>query len=114
MSFLDVLKIIAAVATILTGLLALLRPKAAYGFTGLTDTGGRGVTEMRSIFGGLFIALGVFPLVVNLPAAYQMLGWGYLAIAAVRLPAMFIDRSVVKSNVISLVTEIVLGLILVL
>ena len=114
MTFLQILQIVAAVATILTGLLALLKPKSAYGFTGLTDTGGRGVTEMRAIFGGLFIALGLFPIVVNIPAAYHMLGWGYLAIAIVRLPAMFLDHSVVKSNVISLVIEIVLGVILVL
>ena len=114
MNFLQILQIVAAVATILTGLLALLRPKSAYNFTGLRDTGGRGVTEMRAIFGGLFIALGLFPLIVNLPVAYQMLGWGYLAIAIVRLPAMFIDRSVVSSNIISLVIEIVLGVILIL
>jgi hypothetical protein len=114
MTVLEVLHIVAAAATILTGLLALLKPKSAYGFTGLTDTGGRGVTEMRAIFGGLFIALGLFPIVVNDPVAFHMLGWGYLAIAAVRLPAMFIDHSVVKSNIISLVIEIVLGVILVL
>jgi hypothetical protein len=43
-----------------------------------------------------------------------VLGSGYLGIAAVRAVSMFIDRSVVRSNVISLVTEIVLGVVLVL
>jgi len=43
-----------------------------------------------------------------------MLGIGYLCIAAVRTVSMFVDHSVVRSNVISLATEIVLGLILVL
>ncbi len=43
-----------------------------------------------------------------------MLGLGYLAIALVRFVSMFVDRSIIRSNVISLVTEIVLGVILVL
>lgn len=113
MPFLQILQIAAAVATILTGLLALVSPKSAYNFTGLKDTGGRGVTEMRAIFGGLFIALGLFPILTAMPVAFHMLGWGYLAIAGVRLPAMFIDRSIVRSNIISLAIEIILGVILV-
>jgi hypothetical protein len=43
-----------------------------------------------------------------------MLGIGYLAIGVVRAVSMIIDRSVVRSNVISLITEFVLGVILVL
>ena len=81
MSFLFVLKVIAALATAATGLLALVKPSAAYGFTGLNASGVRGVSEIRAVFGGLFIGLGLAPLFLN-PAAYQMLGIGYLAIAA--------------------------------
>lgn len=43
-----------------------------------------------------------------------MPGFGYLATAIVRFASMFVDRSVIRSNVISVVTEIVLGGILVL
>ena len=53
-----ILKIIASIGTLGTGLLALLKPKSIYGFTGIEATGARGITEIRSIFGGLFIALG--------------------------------------------------------
>lgn len=111
---LDILKIIAAVATILTGFLSLVRPAAVYEFTGLRADSGRGVTEIRSILGALFIALGIMVLYFRIPQTYQMLGVMYLTIAVVRFVSMFIDKSVVKSNVISLVTEIVLGVILVL
>lgn len=112
---LQILKIVSCIATIATGLLATLRPSAVPGFTGLESTGPRGITEIRSIFGGLFIGVGAFPLVIREAPAYQMLGVMYLAIAAVRLISMLVDGSLSEwSNVISLAAEIVLGVILVL
>ena len=109
-----VLKIIAGVLTIATGLLSLIKPTAVYGFTGLRAEGGRGITEIRSILGALFIALGAAVLFYGLPETYSMLGIMYLGIAVVRLVSMFIDHSIERSNIISLVTEVVLGVILVL
>ena len=97
----QILQIIAAVGTILTG------------FTGLSPIGGRGITEVRAVLGGLFIALGLFPLIVKSPTAYMMLGVAYLGIGLVRAVSMFADKSVVQSNVISLVVEIIFGIILV-
>lgn len=114
MNILSILQIIAAVATIATGLLALLKPKSIDGFTGITATGPRGITEIRAIFGGLFIGLGAAALLLNNPTAYQMLGITYGAIAAVRIPAMFLDHSVENSNIISAVVEVVFAVILVL
>jgi hypothetical protein len=107
-----VLKIVAALATAATGLLAFAKPSAAYGFTGLNANGVRGISEMRAIFGGLFIALGIAPLFLGM-AAYHMLGIAYLAIAAARLFSMVFDRSYAQSNIISLVIEIIFGAILV-
>ena len=112
MDILWVLKIIAAVATIATGLLALIKPAAAFGFIGLRADGARGISEIRSIFGGLFIALGVVPLILG-TVAYQVLGIGYLAIAAARAFSIVFDRSYDRSNLISLGIEVVLGIILV-
>ena len=114
MDILQILKYAALAGTVLTGLFALVRPRAIQGFTGLTLEGGRGVTEMRSIFGGLFIALGLAPLIVNHPSAYRMLGIAYAGIAAVRAVSMLVDRSVERSNIISLFAEIILAVILVL
>ena len=113
MTVLEILQIIAALATAATGLFSLLAPAKLTGFTGLQPVGGRGITELRAVLGGLFIALGLAPLFLG-PIAYLMLGIGYLAIGAVRAVSMILDRSVVQSNVISLITEIVLGVILVL
>ena len=113
MDFLFILKIIAALLTIVTGLFALLKPTAVPGFTGLKYDGPRGISEIRSIFGGLFITIGVVPLFLG-EIAYQMLGYGYLGIAVVRLFSIFFDKSKEQSNWISLVIEIVLGIILIL
>ncbi len=107
-----VLKIGAALATAATGLLALFKPSAAYGFTGLNAAGARGVSEIRAVFGGLFIGLGLAPFFLG-AAAYTMLGIGYLAIAAARTFSIVFDKSYAQSNWISLAIEIVLGAILV-
>jgi hypothetical protein len=113
MSFILILKIIAALATVATGLLALVRPTAIYGFTGLTAPGSRGISEIRSIFGGLFIGLGVAPFFLG-ESAYLVLGVSYLAIAAARLVSLVMDRCFASSNLISLGIEIVFGIILLL
>jgi hypothetical protein len=110
---LSILKMVAAAATLATGLYALVRPTAVYGFTGLEATGPRGITEIRSVLGGAFIGLGIVTLVLRAAPAYQTLGAMYLAIAAVRLVSIFLDRSAVPSNWVSLAVEVVLGMILV-
>ena len=108
-----ILKIIAALATVATGLLAFVKPTATYGFIGLNANGVRGVSEIRAIFGGLFIGLGLAPFFLG-ATAYQMLGIGYLAIAVARAFSIVFDKSYAQSNIISLVIEIVLGAILIL
>jgi len=110
---LDILKIIAAVGTIATGLYSLAAPMKVHGFTGLELPGGCGVTEVRAVLGGFFIALGAAPLLFGSADMFLMLGVAYLAVAAVRAVSMFIDRSLVSSNMISLAVEILFGLILV-
>ena len=105
--------LVAVIATILTGLVSLVNPQGIQGFTGLTAPGGRGITEIRSILGGLFIGLGIAVLLLGTRETYQMLGIMYLAIGVVRFVSIFLDKSSVQSNWISLAVEIVFGIILV-
>jgi hypothetical protein len=112
--FLQILKYVAVIATILTGLVSLLWPLKVQGFTGLTAPGGRGITEIRSILGGLFIGLGIAVFLLGARETYQMLGIVYIAIAAVRAVSIVIDKSSEQSNIISLIVEIIFGIILVL
>ena len=114
MTILEILKILAGIATILTGMFSLFWPLRVRGFTGLNVDGGRGITEIRSILGGFFIGLGAAVLFLNDTVAYQTLGIAYLVVAVIRTISMFIDKSVVQSNIISVIAEVILGVILVL
>ena len=109
-----ILQLIAVIATILTGLVSLINPLGVQGFTGLTAPGGRGITEIRSILGGLFVGLGIAVLLLGTRETYQMLGIMYLAIGAVRFVSIFLDKSSTQSNWISLAVEIIFGVILLL
>ena len=97
MSILEILKVLAALATAATGLISMLVPRRITGFTGLQPVGGRGITELRAVLGGLFVALGLAPLFLG-PTAYLMLGISYPAIFAVRAVSMFAEHSVVRSK----------------
>ncbi|OGO15601.1 MAG: hypothetical protein A2Z14_15120 [Chloroflexi bacterium RBG_16_48_8] len=114
MDILEILQIIAAIATIITGIVSLVRPLAVRGFTGLEVSGPRGITEIRAVLGGAFIGLGAAPFILDAQAAYQMLGIVYLVIGAVRAVTMVIDKSIVQSNIVSLLVEIVFGVLLIL
>lgn len=93
-------------ATVASGLVLIVKPESVSGFTGLAPDAARGITEIRAAMGGVFIALGLAPLLLRRPAE-RVLGLVYLAIAAVRAPFMFADGSAVEqSNWISLAFEV--------
>ena len=109
-----ILKYVAVVVTLLTGLYSLLQPKKIKGFTGLEASSPRAITEIRAVMGGTFVGLGIAALVFPVHEVYLMLGITYAAIAAIRGVSMVLDKSMEKSNVISLVSEVILVVILVL
>jgi hypothetical protein len=78
MTALEILKIIVAIATILTGAVSLFWPLRVKGFTGLEVSSGRGITEIRAVLGGVFIGLGAAVIYLRDPAAYMTLGITYL------------------------------------
>ena len=114
MTFIQILKIVAVVVTLLTGLYSLLQPKKIKGFTGLEASSPRATTEIRAVMGGTFVGLGIAALIFPIREVYLMLGITYAAIAAFRGVSMVIDKAVEKSNLISLATEVILVVILVL
>jgi hypothetical protein len=112
MPILTILQYGVCVLTIVIGVYALIWPRQVEGFTGLHAPGGRGLTEIRAVLGAFFIGLGAAPLLLQAGAAFDMLGIAYLTVGVVRAAAMFIDRSVVGSNLISVATEIIFGAVL--
>ena len=112
MTILQILKIAAAVVTIAVGVPSMIQPSSIFSFTGLSVQGVRGTSEIRAILGGLFIGLGAAPLILGKPEVYRAVGIVYLAIAIARAFSILFDRSYASSNLISLVVEIVFGVIL--
>ena len=110
--FLQYLKYLVNIATVITGALSLFWPLKVQEFTGLIVNGGRGVTEVRTILGALFIGLGAAAQFYNQKETYAMLGIMYLAMALVRGVSIIIDKSAVSSNIISFAAELIFGLIL--
>jgi hypothetical protein len=108
------LQLLIAILTILLGAFVIIRPTAIYNFTGLSANGIRGITEIRAIFGGLFVALGAAPIILNAPAAYKMLGIVYIGIAITRIGSMVNEPCFEKSNLISLLSESIFGVLLLL
>ena len=112
--FLQILKVVAGIATILTGLVSLFWPRNVLSFTDIAVEGGLGITEIRTVLGALFVGLGAAALYFNQPETYQMLGIMYLVMALVRAVSIFVDDSAVPSNIISVAVEVAIGIILVL
>ena len=112
MDILAILKYAAVVVTILTGVYSLLQPKKIKDFTGLEASSPRAITEIRAVMGGTFIGLGIAALIFPTPEVFKTLAITYAAIAVIRGISMVTDKSVVRSNVISLITEVILVVIL--
>jgi hypothetical protein len=110
----QILRILAAAATIITGLVSLFWPLKVPGFTGLEPVGGRGISEIRTILGALFVGLGGAVIYFNTKEAYLILGITYLAMALVRGISILVDKSPVSSNIISFIVELIFGVLLVL
>jgi hypothetical protein len=111
MSVMLILKMVAAIATALTGLPALFKPESIYGFTEMKVMGARSKSEIRAIFGGMLIGAGIAPFIFGAPA-YAMLGVMYACIAIARAFSIVFDKSYAQSNIISLIVEIIFAAIL--
>jgi hypothetical protein len=116
---LNYVKLIVAIGTVGFGAYSLIAPKAIKGFTGLVADGSRGISEIRAVMGGVFIALGLVAIVFKYAfyrndAAYLTLGLVYLTIAVIRLFSILFDKAYQSSNFISLASEIVFGVLLIL
>ncbi len=110
---LDTIKIAVGILTALTGLLGILNPAAVSNFTGLTAAGSRGIVEIRVALGALYVGLGLAPIFLRQKAGYQVLGYGYLAMAVVRIITLFTEKNFETSNIVSILIEVIFGLVLV-
>lgn len=111
-----ILKIIAALINIAFGLYSILQAEQLASASGFRLASPRGRAELRISFGGFFLGFGLAALILNDPAAYRLLGIGYLFAAGTRLLQLFMESMDIadRSFIILGIVEFAIGLILVL
>lgn len=105
------LKLLGSTITILLGILLLLQPKKVKDFTELEPANPQGIIELRAVMGGTLIGLGLAAFLFPVLQVYKSLAITFFAITAVRGIMMFIDKSINRSNLISLLISGVLAVL---
>ncbi|MFN7399255.1 MAG: DUF4345 family protein [Sandaracinobacter sp.] len=92
------LNLAGAIGTVGMGLLGLLAPGRASGFVGLKPLTPAGTSEFRATYGGLWIALGLVPILSGDPLAYLMAGLCWALTAVGRLVSIVADAAADAHN----------------
>jgi hypothetical protein len=81
----------AAALMVAVGIGAAIRPRSLI-WAGVVAASPLGTSEIRAVFGGMFVALGAACLVTREPIVFAVVGAAWLADVAVRLVAVVVDR----------------------
>jgi hypothetical protein len=109
-----IVKFIISTLTAITGLYIIIRPQAYARLAGFSTGGERGSVEIRTIMGGVFLGLGLAPIILfNYPIALTFVGVVYIIVALTRLILLFLDRSFEFFSIVFLLVEAGFGLIMV-
>jgi hypothetical protein len=113
MTPIESINILGAVATMGMGCLGLLAPHAASRVTGLTATNKTAFAEFRATFGGMFVVMGLVPLLSGHPLAYFMAGMIWLGAAFGRLVSVALDGGhIERKNILGIGFEASFGILL--
>jgi Domain of unknown function (DUF4345) len=105
MTGIDTVNMIGALVTMGMGCLGLLTPNLAAKLVRLGPTSPEGFAEFRATYGGLFVALGLAPLIWPEPGLFLVAGLAWAGAAAGRLVSMVADETHLKFNSLSVVFE---------
>jgi len=106
------LNLLAAGLTMLFGIWSFIKPKASARLMGLQPKGRRGLSEIRAMYGGVNIGLGVFALLDQSTTAFQMLAIAFFAAAVCRIISLVMDQAFTKGSIQTVLVELVLGVCL--
>jgi len=104
--------LLAAGLMVLFGAGAAVRPTALHGLIGISATSPLGVSEIRSVFGGMFIALGMACLLTRDPVVFGVVAAAWLLDFLVRCVSVFVDRVPAKDAVPVLAAALSIGIAL--
>lgn len=111
----QIIKMLAVLFAAGFGVYSIWQPKIVAQAAGFDLPGNKGVAELRTSFGGLFVGLGIAPLILGSDVAYQMLGIAALVTLGVRLLTIALDgQDIVRRDfVLYALSELVSGIVLV-
>lgn len=113
MTLTNALHLIGVASLLGYGLASMIWPRWVAGFLEHSLISGRGVSEFRVAHGGGMIGLSLIAFYANNPLVYQLVGWGWIGAAAVRLLAYLPDRPKVTVDYLAfLFVEVLLGVFL--
>ncbi|MFN8375690.1 MAG: hypothetical protein U0694_22820 [Anaerolineae bacterium] len=72
------------------------------------------MSEFRILHGGFFLGTALFTLYANHPLVNQAFGWSLIGAGLVRIAAIPVDRPPIPLSLMGAVTEIVLGVFMLL
>jgi hypothetical protein len=98
----------AASVMVLFGIGAALKPESLV-MVGVSADSPLGTSEIRVVFGGMFVALGVACIVTRDPLVFATVGAAWFADAAVRLVSTVIDRVPLRQATAVLATALAMG-----
>ncbi len=101
----------AAGLMVVFGLGAALRPSVLE-TVGVSATSALGRSEVRAVFGGMFIALGAACLLTREPMVFAVVGAAWLADVAVRAIAVLVDHVPMRDALVVLAIGSAMGIAL--
>lgn len=109
----DLLPWIGALSLLFYGIASATKPQWVAGILENDLDSGRGISEFRVAHGGGLIALSLFALYANDTMVFQLMGWGWITAAIVRIVSYLPDRPKVTTDyLLFLVAEILFGIFL--
>lgn len=112
MNWLRVPALLAALLMTLMGVAVVVKPSALL-LVGVGAESPLGTSEIRAVFGGMFMGLGLACIVTREPLVFAVVGVAWLTDFAVRCVAVFVDRVPAKEAVQVLVIAVLMGTALV-
>lgn len=100
--------LVAAGAMVAVGAGVIVRPTALR-LVGVDSTSPLGSSEIRAVFGGMFVALGLACILTRQPFAFATVGGAWLGDLVVRVGAVVVDRVPAKDAAWVLATAAIMA-----
>lgn len=112
MSMGQIIPVVGSLLSIGLGVFGLLKPKALAESTGIQPINALGVMELRALFGGVMLVLGLCALIGRQPVIYLVTGLAFIGGAIVKLISLSIDRPPVSKALPGILFDLLVGLAL--